>query len=67
MPDVEVPPTHPSLDGFSQAEVLGDYILTVLGKPQYFSLTSLVSWKTGVVMHVSFIVNASHPHPKGSC
>jgi hypothetical protein len=67
MPVVEVPPTHPSLVGFSQAEVLGDYILTVLGSPQLSSLISLVSWKTGVVTHVSFIVNASRPHPKGFC
>jgi len=62
MPIVEVPPTHPSLVGFSQAEVLGDYILTVLGNPQHSSLISLVSWKTGVVTHVS-----SHPYPKRSC
>lgn len=52
MPVVEVPPTHPSLVGFSQAEVLGDYILTVLGSPQHSSLISLVSWKTGVVTHL---------------
>jgi hypothetical protein len=61
MPVVEVPPTHPSLVGFSQAEVLGDYILTVLGSPQHSSLLSLVSWKTGVVTHVSSIVTASSP------
>jgi hypothetical protein len=67
MPDVEIPPTHPSLDGFSQAEVLGDYILTVLGSPQHSSLISLVSWKTGIVIHVSSIVYASHPHTKGFC
>jgi hypothetical protein len=66
MPVVEVPPTHPSLVGFSQAEVLGDCILTVLGSPQHSSLISLVSWKTGVVTHVSSIVKASRPHPKGS-
>jgi len=67
MPVVEVPPTHPSLVGFSQAEVLGDYILTVLASPQHSSLISLVSWKTGVVMHVSSIANASRLHPKGFC
>lgn len=65
MPVVEVPPTHPSLVGFSQAEVLGDYILTVLGSPQHSSLISLVSWKTGVVTHVSS--NVSRSHPNGSC
>jgi len=66
MPVVEVPPTHPSLVGFSQAEVFGDYILTVLGSPRQSSLISLVSWKTGVVTHVSDIANASHPHPTSS-
>ena len=37
-----VPPTHLSSDGFSQAEVLEDYILTVLGSPQHSYLISLV-------------------------
>lgn len=63
MPVVEVPPTHPSLVGFSQAEVLGDYILTVLGNPQHSSLISLVSWKTGVVTHVSSMLMHLVPIP----
>ena len=63
IPAVEISSTYPSLYGFSQAEVVGDHILTVLGSPRRSSLLSLVSWKTGVVTHVSDIVYAFHLYP----